>query len=98
MRNFEVTLTYKSEHIRLIETKNVYINQQKVINIELDESHCNSPEEFCDSIITPNERLNIVRINVRERSVDNCIPLNWISENFGRIYLHNGIPLILNKN
>ena len=24
--------------------------------------------------------------------------INWLSENFGRIYLHNGIPLILNKN
>ena len=98
MRNFEVTLTYKSELIRLIETKNIYINQKKIINIELDDSHCNSPEEFCDSIITPVERPNVVRINVREKASNVNKPLNWIAENLGRIYLHNGIPLVLNKN
>ena len=98
MRNFEVTLTYKSELIKLIETKNIYINQQKIMSIELDDSHCNSPEEFCDSIITPKERANVVRINIRERSADKGKPLNWITENLGRIYLYNGIPLVLNKN
>ena len=98
MRNFEVTLTYKSDLIRLIEAKNIYINQQKVINIQLDDSHCNSPEEFCDSIIAPTERANVVRINVREKENNNIRPLNWIAENLGRIYLHNGIPLVLNKN
>lgn len=98
MRNFEVTLTYKSELLRLIETKNIYINQQKIINVELDDSHCYSPEEFCNSIMPPTERIKVVRINVREKPTGNFRPLNWLSENFGRIYLHNGIPLILNKN
>lgn len=98
MRNFEVILTYKSELLKLVETKNIYINRQKVINVELEDSDCNSAEEFCNSIIPPAERVKVVRINIREKPTDNFRPLNWLHENFGRIYLHNGIPLILHKN
>lgn len=98
MRNFEVTLTYKSSLINQICTQNIIINRQKILEVELDDSHCLSPEEFCDSVITLKERPNVVRINVKEKNNENEHPLNWISENLGRIYLYNGIPLVLNKN
>ena len=98
MRNFEVTLTYKSLMINQLFTKNIFINKQKILDVELDDSHCISPEEFCDSIITIQERPNVVRINVVEKYKPTEKPLYWITENFGRIYFHNGIPLVLNKN
>lgn len=98
MRNFEVTLTYKSISIQHFVSKNILINKQKILDVELDDTHCFSPEEFCDAVITLNERPNVVRINVIEKYLPPKKPLNWISENFGRIYFHNGIPLVLNKN
>ena len=98
MRNFEVTLTYKGLMKNRLFTKNIFINKQKILDVELDDSHCISPEEFCDSIITIQERPNVVRINVVEKYKPTEKPLYWITENFGRIYFHNGIPLILNKN
>lgn len=98
MRNFEVILTYKSLNINQYLAKNIFINKQKILEIELEDSHCVSPEEFCDSVITVQERPEVVRINVVERNKPAEKPLNWITENFGRIYFHNGIPLILNKN
>jgi hypothetical protein len=98
MRNFEVTLTYKSLMINQVFSKNIFINKQKILEIELDDSHCISPEEFCDSVITIQERPDVIRINVVEKYRPSDKPLNWITENFGRIYFHNGIPLVLNKN
>ena len=98
MRNFEVTLTYKALMINRFFTKNIFINKQKILEVELDDSHCISPEEFCDSVITIQQRPEIVRINVVEKYKPTEKPLNWITENFGRIYFHNGIPLVLNKN
>ena len=98
MRNFEVTLTYKGLMINQLLTKNIFINKQKILEVELDDSHCISPEEFCDAIITNNERPDVVRINVVEKYKPTEKPLYWITENFGRIYFHNGIPLVLNKN
>ena len=98
MRNFEVTLTYKASIINQICARNIVINRQKILDVELDDSHCLSPEEFCDSVIELQERPNVVRINVKEKNKANEYPLNWISENLGRIYLYNGIPLVLNKN
>jgi hypothetical protein len=98
MRNFEVTLTYKSLYINQFLAKNIFINKQKILDVELDDSHCVSPEEFCDAVITIQERPEVVRINVVEKNKAAEQPLNWITENFGRIYFHNGIPLILNKN
>jgi len=98
MRNFEITLTYKSLNINQYLAKNIFINKQKILEVELDDSHCISPEEFCDAVITLDERSEVVRINVVEKNKQAEKPLNWITENFGRIYFHNGIPLILNKN
>jgi hypothetical protein len=98
MRNFEVTLTYKGLMINQLLKKNIYINKQKILEIELDDSNCISPEEFCDAVINIQERPDIVRINVVEKNKTSIRPLNWIAENFGRIYFHNGIPLVLNKN
>jgi hypothetical protein len=98
MRNFEVTFTYKSLTVNQFLTKNIFINKQKILEVELDDSHCISPEEFCDAVITLDERSEVVRINVIEKNKSALIPLTWITENFGRIYFHNGIALILNKN
>lgn len=98
MRNFEVTLTYKTLLINQFLTKNIFINKQKILEVELDDSHCISPEEFCNSVITVQERPDVVRINVVEKYKPTEKPLYWITENFGRIYFHNGIPLVLNKN
>ena len=98
MRNFEVTLTYKSLNINQFLSKNIFINKQKILEVELDEALCISPERFCDAVITNRERPDVVRINVVEKYQPAERPLNWITENFGRIYFHNGIPLILNKN
>ena len=98
MRNFEVILTYKSININQFLTKNIFINKQKILEVELEDSHCISPEEFCDAVITLQERPEVVRINVVEKKKPTMKPLNWIAENYGRIYFHNGIPLVLNKN
>ena len=98
MRNFEVTLTYKSISIQDLVSKNILINKQKKLEVELDDSNCISPEEFCNAVINISERPHVVRINVTEKFVTPEKQLFWISENFGRIYFHNGIPLILNKN
>ena len=98
MRNFEVTLTYKSISLDQLVSKNILINKQKKLAVELDDSHCISPEEFCNAVINAKERPHVVRINVVEKYSFHEKPLNWITENFGRIYFHNGIPLILNKN
>ena len=98
MRNFEVTLTYKSLSIDDLISENILINKRKILEVELDDSHCHSPEEFCDAVITVQERPDVVRINVVEKYKPSEKPLTWITENFGRIYFHNGIPLILNKN
>lgn len=98
MRNFEITLTYKSLNINHFLAKNIFINKQKILEVELEDSNCVSPEEFCDAVITIQERPEVVRINVVEKNKTTVKPLNWIAENYGRIYFHNGIPLILNKN
>ena len=98
MRNFEVTLTYKSLNINQLFAKSIFINRQKVLEVELDDNRCTSPEEFCDAVIKVNERPNVIRINVVEKYKSSDKPLYWLTENYGRIYFHNGIPLILNKN
>lgn len=98
MRNFEVILTYKSLKIDHFLSKNVLVNQQKVLEVQLDESHYHTPEEFCDAIINLQERSNVVRMNIIEKNNPTLKPLHWLAENFGRIYFHNGIPLILTRN
>lgn len=98
MRNFEVTLTYKSLNINQIISENIFVNKQKKLEIELDDNRCTSPEEFCDAVIKVTERPDVIRINVVEKYISANKPLYWLTENYGRIYFHNGIPLILNKN
>ena len=98
MRKFKVTLTYKTSTLDQLLSKTILINKQKVLEVELDDSHCLSPEEFCDSVIENQERSDVIRINVIEKFKSATEPINWITENYGRIYFHNGIPLILNKN
>jgi hypothetical protein len=98
MRNFEVILTYKSLNINQLFAKSIFINRQKVLEVELDDYYCSSPEEFCNAVIKVNERPDVIRINVVERFISSKKPLHWLTENYGRIYFHNGIPLILNKN
>ena len=98
MRKFKVTLTYKSLALNKLISENIFTNKQKILDVELDDLNCVSPEEFCDAVLTQNERPEIVRLNVVEKKISTLKPLNWITENYGRIYFHNGIPLILNKN
>ena len=98
MRKFRVTLTYKSLALNKLLSKNILINKQKVLEVELEDSLCLSPEEFCDSVIANGERPYVIRINVVEKFMPATEPVNWITENYGRIYFHNGIPLVLNKN
>lgn len=98
MRNFEVILTYKTTLIDPVKTGSVSVHKHKVIDIELEDSYCHSPEEFCDAVINLQERAEVVRVNVKEKFKGKEQPLIWVKENLGRIYLFNGIPLILNKN
>lgn len=99
MRRFEVTLTYKSNDISLISSKRIFVKQQKFLDdVNLDDSQCYSPEEFCKSIISEYERPDVVRINIKEKFDCNEQPVNWITENMGRIYFYNGVPLVLNRN
>jgi hypothetical protein len=96
MRNFEVTLTYKALMIhQLIDEKYLMSTSKRYWKLSWTILHCISPEEFCDAIITVQERPDVVRINIVEKYTPTEKPLYWITENFGRIYLHNGIPLIL---
>ncbi len=98
MRNFEVTLTYKPLIVNQLVSKNILINKQKIVEVELDEAVCVSPEEFCNAVITIQERPDVVRINIVEKFKPTEKPLYWLAENYGRIYFHNGVPIVLNKN
>lgn len=98
MRKFEVTLTYKPHKVYLVPYREVFIKHQKVIDVELDENRCCSPEKFCDSVINHDERNKIVRLIVKERFTGDENPIPWVYENWGRIYFYNGIPLITHRN
>jgi hypothetical protein len=98
MRKFEVTLTYKSRTVKSVSVKNVMIKQQKVVDVELDDEYCTSPEQFCDSVISISERPEVVRINIKEENLLDQKPLHWVGEQFGRIYFYNGIPIVYNRN
>jgi len=98
MRKFEVTLTYKLRTIKSVSIKDVIIKHQKVLDVELDDESCISPEQFCNSIIKVDERPDIVRMNIKEDHSLNKTPLYWISEQFGRIYFYNGIPIVFHRN
>jgi len=98
MRKFEVTLTYKRVLVPSSSPEEVMIKQQKIFNTELDDESCISPEIFCDKVINCNERHNVVRLNIKELSAGNTKPLYWLNENRGRIYLYNGVAIVLNRN
>ena len=98
MRKFEVILTYKMKSLNYRSVKDVLIKQKKVLDIELDDENCISPEQFCDSVINVNERPDIVRMNIKEDHSINKKPLYWLNEQFGRIYLYNGIPIVFHRN
>lgn len=98
MRNFEVTLTYKPLIVNQITPKSILINKQKIVEVELDEAVCNSPEAFCNAVINVQERTDVIRINIIEKFKPKEKPLYWLAENFGRIYFYNGIPIVLNRN
>jgi hypothetical protein len=98
MRKFEVTLTYKPRKVYLVPYREVFIKLQKVLDVELDDCYCSSPEEFCDSVLLNKDRARIVRLIVKERYSGDEFPLHWIHEHWGRIYFYNGIPLIPSRN
>ena len=98
MRNFEVTLTYKPFIVNQVISKSILINKQKIVEVELDEEVCISPEEFCKAVISLQDRPDVLRINIVERFKSAEKPLYWLAENYGRIYFHNGVPIVLNKN
>jgi hypothetical protein len=98
MRKFEVTLTYKPRTVNAVSVKDLIIKRQKVLDVELDDENCISPEQFCDSVINVKERPNIVRMNIKEDHSINKKPLYWLNEQFGRIYLYNGIPIVFHRN
>jgi hypothetical protein len=98
MRSFEVTLTYKPLLVNQIISKSIMINKQKILEVELDEAVCNSPEEFCDAVINIQERPDVIRINIVEKYKSAVRPLYWLAENYGRIYFYNGIPIVLSRN
>ncbi|MBT8378461.1 MAG: hypothetical protein KJN64_04460 [Ignavibacteria bacterium] len=98
MRKFEVTLTFKPRSVESVSVRNVFIKQQKVLDVELDDESCISPEQFCDNVLKVNERTDIVRMNIKENFSANKHPLHWLSEHFGRIYFYNGIPIVFHRN
>lgn len=98
MRNFEVTLTFKPLIVSQVTSKSVFINKQKIVEVELDEAVCNSPEDFCNAVINVQERPDVIRINIIEKFKPTVPPLYWLAENFGRIYFINGIPIVINRN
>jgi hypothetical protein len=98
MRKFEVILTYKLRSLKSRSVKDVLIKQKKVLDIELDDENCISPEQFCDSVINVNERPDVVKMNIKEDHSFNKQPLYWLTEQFGRIYLYNGIPIVFHRN
>ena len=98
MRKFEVTLTYKLRSLKSVSIKDVIIKHQRVLDVELDDERCISPERFCNSIIKIDERPDIVRMNIKEDHSFNKIPLYWLSEQSGRIYFYNGIPIVFHRN
>jgi len=60
------------------------------MEVALDDSHCFSPEEFCDAIITLQERPNVVRVNVIEKNNPTDKPLYWLTENFAEFIFITG--------
>lgn len=98
MRKFEIELTYDDLDKEILFAKSQLIKRRKKLSIELEESKCYSPEDFCNNVIDQKERHHIVRLNVREKFEESENPLDWITSLSERIYFHKGIPLIFTKN
>ena len=98
VRKFNITLTYADLDKDILFSNSTITKKQKQISVELDESKCYSPEDFCNSVLDQKERHRIIKLNVREKFDGEETPLSWISRLYERIYFHNGIPLIFTNN
>jgi len=98
MRKFEVILTFKQRTDKSFTENDEISKRQKIIDVELDDADCISPELFCDNVINRRDRNDIVRINIIENRNDNSKPLSWLYEYRGRLYISNGVPIIFNRN
>ena len=98
MRKFEIELTYDDLDKELFFTKSLLIKRSKTLSVELEDSKCYSPEDFCNNVIDQRERHHIIKLNVKEKFDGVVDPLNWIKLIRERIYFHHGIPLTFTKN
>jgi hypothetical protein len=78
--------------------KSQLINHRKTLSIELEDSKCYSPEDFCNNVIDQKERHRVIKLGIREKFDGHENPLNWIVSLGERIYFHHGIPLTFTKN
>ena len=98
MRKFVVEVTYDVLDKEQLFTKHQLTKFKKVLSVELEDSKCHSPEDFCNNVIDQKERHHIIRLNVREKFLSGENPLYWIQSLSERIYFHRGIPLTFTKN
>jgi hypothetical protein len=98
MRKFEVILTFKQRTDNSLPESDDLSKRQKIIDVELDDADCLSPELFCDNVINRGDRNDIVRINIVENRDAKSNPLNWLYEHRGRLYVSHGVPIIFNRN
>ncbi len=98
MRKFEVILTFKQRTDNSLTESDNISKRQKIIDVELDDADCISPELFWHNVINRVDRNDIVRINIVENRDTKRKPLNWLNEHKGRLYVSHGIPIIFNRN
>jgi hypothetical protein len=98
VRKFEIEFTYDDLDKELLFKKSQLIKRRKILSLELEDSKCFSPEDFCNNVIDQKERHHIVKLNVKEKFEEGENPLSWIRTLSERIYFHKGIPLIFTKN
>ena len=79
-------------------SNSIIAKKKKQMDVELDESKCFSPEDFCNSVIDQKERHRIIQLKVREKFEGEETPIGWVARLYERIYFHNGIPLIFTNN
>jgi hypothetical protein len=98
VRKFEVEFTYDDLDKEQLFTNHLFTKRRKILSVELDDSKCYSPEDFCNNVIDQKERHRIIKLDVREKIVSGENPLNWIRTSSERIYFHRGVPLTFTKN
>jgi hypothetical protein len=98
VRKFEIELTYDDLDKELLFSKSQLIKRRKTLSVELDDSKCHSPEDFCNNVIDQKERHHIIKLYVKEKFVSGENPLYWIRYLSERIYFHRGIPLTFTNN